>query len=208
MNPNPVDTNVVYPLASNVKSGRYHTVEGSQKTLADFPLSSKRIRPPLKIKSPNASYIRYSVPEPTGVLDQNGWYPGEISVFPRNIYKREPFANKTPSLAPPRDLNLLYTYAPTGEPCRERDNHTVTASRFGYNRFPETYEYGTGTQSRGYVEPYGCHSCANDTPPNVAPKKFYTTYHLKGTPTEFRKMVGQGPFVCDGQYGYVLGKNF
>ena len=206
---NPPDTNVTYPLSSNTNTGKYHTVEGSIKTIADFPLSSKRIRPPFKVNSPPTSYIKYSVPDPTGILNQNDWYPGEISVFPRDIYKREPFANQTPSLSPPRDLNLLYTYAPIGSmECKERDMHTITPSRFGYNRFPETYEYGTGTQSRGYVESRFCHECANDTPPDVAPKKFYTTYHLKGTPTEFRKMVGQEPFVCDGQYGYVLGKNF
>ena len=93
-----------------------------------------------------------------------------------------------------RDTSLLYTYSPDPRDCKERSDHpTHQSSRFGYNRFPETYEYGVGMQSRGYVEPTKCHECANDTPKNMAPEKFYTDYHLRSTPTEYRKMINQRP---------------
>jgi len=196
---NPVDTNNLSPFASNVKTGRYHTVDGSIRTLADTPLTSNRIRRSYKVNPPETGYIRYSVPNATAILDQTYWEPGEISVFPRHIYRREPFSNLAPSLEAPRDANYLYAYAPPGEYCKERDVHTITPSRFGYDRFPQTTEYGVGTQSRGYIEPGYCHECANDTPKGVAPERFYTAYHLRSTPTELRKMTGQQPATCHGR---------
>ncbi len=124
-------------------------------------------------------------------LKGNDEIPENVTIFPYNIYGKSPFSNKSPFMDAPRDDNLLYIYAPknadiTSLIASERNSHTITSSRFGYDRYE--LEYGAGQQSRGYVEPSYCHDCANDIPSNMAPQKFYTEHHLKNTPTELRKI--------------------
>jgi hypothetical protein len=150
-------------------------------------LSGTRIRPPHFIKSPSTSYVKYSVPNMKNALDLSFECTGNSSVFPKNIYNKQPFASMSPSLEGPRDESYVYIHVPGVT------EHSPFSSRFGYHRFPKTYEYGTGTQSRGYVEAEGCHSCANDTPQNMAPGRFYNEYYLQNSPTEFRKMIDQKP---------------
>jgi len=189
----PVCNDNLLPFGSSKNKCRYHRVE--QGGLAEHPQGSHRTRRPYHIDSPNASRLRFSVPDSQKALnllvqDQNG-----ASVFHRNIYGKEPMASRSPSLEGFRDNSLLYTYSQPNDPvwCKERDVHPEIDSRFGYNRFPQTVEYGTGMQSRGYIEPAECHECANDTPKDMAPQRFYTEYHMRSTPTEFRKMIDQRP---------------
>jgi hypothetical protein len=171
-------------------NNKYHQVEAKGQDV-----SSSRIVPSYIIPVQNVKYIRYSVPNATNSLNLLVESSDNASVFPRNIYKKEPMASLSPSLEGFRDKTLLYTYSSDPVDCKERSTHTIASSRFGYNRFPETYEYGLGMQSSGYVEPTKCHSCANDTPKNMAPQIYYMDYHLRNTPTELRKMINQRP-IC------------
>ena len=181
----PVNTDNLSPFSSTSTRCRHHEM-GDDNSLVAMN-GSTRVRQPYSIKSPSTEYLRYSVPNATKALDLSFEMPENVSVFPRNIYKKEPFASKSPSLDGPRDSQSIYIHIPGVTV------HSPYSSRFGYNRFPQTYEYGIGTQSRGYVEASGCHSCANDTPKNMAPDRFYTEYHLKNTPTEYRKMTSKSP---------------
>lgn len=188
----PINTNNRHPFSNNIANSKYHSIESS--TLADSPRGVYRTRQPYSIHVSNTSYLKYSVPNASDALELSKVKINEASVFPRNIYKRHPVANKSPSLEKFRDLSLLYTYSSDPIDCKERIFHpSHQSSRFGYDRFPGTYEYGIGMQSRGYVEPTNCHDCVNDTPKNMAPEKFYTDYHLRSTPTEYRKVIDQRP---------------
>jgi hypothetical protein len=193
----PVFSNNREPFSSSSISSRYHTVEPypleENGNLANAPRGSHRIRPPHAINVDSTRYLRFSVPDATSKLDLTKIDSDKASVFPKNIYVREPVASHSPSLEKFRDATLLYTYSPDPNDCKERNTHTMNASRFGYDRFPETYEYGVGMQSRGYVEPTNCHACANDTPKDMAPQKFYDEYHFRHTPTEYRKIINQQP---------------
>lgn len=183
-------------FSTNTTQCKYKTVEPSHKS---HP-SSTNDRDSKHIKSQPTKYLKYSTTTndkfaSNSALNLNNELPENVSIFPYNIYGKNPFANKSPSLNGPRDNNLLYVYAPEEEKVAdkssiltsERNSHTITASRFGYDRF-SAFEYGSGPQSRGYVEPSYCNECANDIPPNMAPLKFYTEHHLKNTPTELRKI--------------------
>jgi hypothetical protein len=194
----PVCTNNRAPFAQDAESCKYHPVEGHN--LSNFPKGSHRIRKPYRISPVENEYLRYSVPNAQDALNTLIQDPHTASVFPRDIYDRYPMGNLSPSLEGFRDTTLLYTYVPdpmrepgSHLPCKERSIHTPLSSRFGYNRYPQTVEYGTGHQSRGYIEPAECHECANDTPKGMAPQKFYTEYHMRSTPTELRKMIHQEP---------------
>lgn len=199
----PICTNNRAPFSSQSSKCRYHPVEAPTKTnLSNFPEGSHRTRRPYKMQPTDEKYIRYSVPQSQEALNTLVQNPDTASVYPRNIYARDPMANRSPSLEGFRDNTLLYTYVPDpmNEPgrlgCQERGpHHTPLSSRFGYNRYPETVEYGTGHHVFGYIEPKECHECGNDTPRNMAPQKFYTDYYMRSTPTELRKMIHQQP-VC------------
>ncbi len=130
-------------------------------------------------------------------LNLNSQFPTDISIFPRNIYRKYPFASKSPYLDLPRDTKSMYTFCPDPnlDGHRERSKHTLNQSRFGYNRLPDGFEFLAGPQSRGYVEVPFCHDCAQDTPADVAPERFYDELNLKASPTEFRKMIGMNPIV-------------
>ena len=147
------------------------------------------------MNSYNPKYLNYSIYNLTreikpisssDSLDLSFDTINNASVFPRKIYEKSPFAYNPSLLVIPRDINYLYTYSPDPLDRKERSTQTPTASRFGYDRFYN--EYGLGIQSRGYIEPAECGRCASDTPKNMAPQRFYTSYHLENTPTEFRKM--------------------
>lgn len=180
-------------FSANTTQCKYKTVEPSYKS---HP-SSTNDRDSKHFKSQPTKYLKYSTITnnnkfaSNSALNLNDELPENVSIFPYNIYGKNPFANKSPSLDGPRDNNLLYIYAPENADrssilASERNSHTITTSRFGYDRYE--LEYGAGGQSRGYVEPSYCNECANDIPPNMAPKKFYTEHHLKNTPTELRKI--------------------
>lgn len=193
----PVCNNNLNPFSSNAQRCEYHSIEGAN--LSTFSKGSHRTRRPYRIEPKENKYLRYSVHDATSAINLLPQDPNTASVYPRNIYARNPLSNKSPSLQGFRDTTLLYTYVPDPmqEPgelaCKERSEHVPLSSRFGYNRFPETTEYGTGHQSRGYIEPIECHQCANDTPNKMAPQRFYTEYHMRSTPTELRKMTHQQP---------------
>lgn len=179
---------------------------------ATFPKGSLRMREPTKMKKDISvpKYLRYSVPNATKALDLSWSWPEDSSEFPKDIYNKEPFAGSIDYWHSPRDPEWLYTFQSDRrdeippEYWRERTKHTETQSHFGYNFFDFSYppspsssgvspsyyglNYGTGEQSRGYVEPPVCHEPCNDSPPNVAPSRFYTPFYLKGSYTEFRKM--------------------
>jgi hypothetical protein len=198
----PICTNNRHPFSSDANKCKYHPVESIKSTnLSNFPQGSHRTRKPYRISPAKQEYIRYSVPNSQDALNTLMQDPNDASVYPRNIYAREPMSNKSPSLEGFRDTTLLYTYVPDpmSEPgqlaCKERSQHTVLSSRFGYNRFPETVEYGTGHFTNGYIEAKECHECGNDTPKGLAPKRFYTDYYMRSTPTELRKMIHQEP-IC------------
>jgi hypothetical protein len=181
-------------MSPSLKNKRYLKVspKGHEGHVSLDPHTSLRIREPSKINRANSNYLKYSVDDATSDLKLNNSLPQDSSVFPRKIYEKEPFGGSISYLIAPRDINLLYTYSPRHEDEKERTSHPLTASRFGWDRFPN--EYGLGPQSRGYVEPPECSNCAQDTPKNMAPNRFYTAHHLKGTPTEFRKMNDERNF--------------
>jgi len=189
----PVCNDNLSHFSSSEAKCRYHRI--GTGGLAETPQGSHRVRKPHRIEPSNVARLKFSVPDSKKSLNMLVEDINNASVYPRNIYAKEPMSNLSPSLEGFRDTTLLYTYAQKNDPlmCKERNTHTVLPSRFGYNRFPDTYEYGTGMQSRGYVEPAGCHDCANDTPKNMAPQRFYTDYHMRSSPTELRKMIGQQP---------------
>jgi len=196
----PVCTNNRHPFSSDANKCKYHPVESTN--ISNFPQGSHRTRKPYRISPAKQEYIRYSVPKSQDALNTLIQDPNDASVYPRNIYAREPLSNKSPSLEGFRDTTLLYTYVPDPMsepgnqlPCKERSQHTVLSSRFGYNRYPETTEYGVGHSVFGIVEPKECHECGNDTPKGMAPKRFYTDYYMRSTPTELRKMIHQQP-IC------------
>jgi hypothetical protein len=206
----PICTNNRSPFSSDANKCKYHPVESVTKlsdvvtsdNLSNFPQGSHRTRKPYRISPAKQEYIRYSVPKSQDALNTLIQDPNDASVYPRNIYAREPMSNKSPSLEGFRDTTLLYTYVPDpmNEPgqlaCKERSQHTVLSSRFGYNRYPGAVEYGVGIQSSGrFIEPTECHDCANDTPNGMSPSRFYTEYHMRSTPTELRKMIHQQP-IC------------
>jgi hypothetical protein len=173
------------PFATNYLNCRYHTLESRNE--ADQPRTSLRVREPANMKSPGTQYLQYSVPHSKDALDLSFDYPENSTVWPNNIYKKGVFAYSPSSLIIPRDKNYLYTYSPNPDDGKERTMHTLTASRFGYDRFPN--EYGLGHFSKGFIEPVDCSSYSMlDFPKNMAPERFYSDYHLFWTPTEFRKM--------------------
>lgn len=172
---------------------RYHAMNDANQS--DEPNFNIRVRDQASINRSNPEYLNYSVPNSKKGLDLSFELPQNTSVFPRNIYKREPFGSSISLLISPRDKEYLYTYSPDPRDRKERSKHTLTASRFGYDRFYN--EYGVGSQSRGYIEPNDCLTCSPDTPDNVAPNRFYTAYHLENTPTELRKRLGLQPKVND-----------
>jgi hypothetical protein len=181
------DNSAAFSNSSN--TDKYHRI-GSRGP-ANTPRTSVRTRTIQKMSLPSTSYLRYSVPESTKKLDLMFAMPENSDVFPLNIYSKEPFAYSPSYLIIPRDPNLLYTYSPQASNGKERSHHPENASRFGYDLFPN--EYGLGTQSRGYIEARECHSCAKDTPPNMAPKRFYDYYNLEQSPTEMRKYIHMEP---------------
>jgi hypothetical protein len=189
----PVCKDNLSPFSSSHSKCQYHRI--GPGGLAEHPQGSHRIRRPYRIEPAEVSKLRFSVPGSQSALNLLVEDQNNASVFHRNIYAKEPMASRSPSLEGFRDKTLLYTYAQKNDPvwCKERDVHPEIDSRFGYNRFPNNTEYGTGMQSRGYIEPAECHDCANDTPKNMAPQRFYTDYHMRSTPTEFRKMIDQRP---------------
>lgn len=198
----PVCNNNKAPFAQHSESCRYHPLGSGARNLSNSPKGSHRTRKPYRISPNENEYLRYSTPNIESSLNTLIQDSKTASVFPRNIYDRNPMGNLSPSLQGYRDTTLLYTFVPDPMkepgyrlPCKERSEHVPLSSRFGYNRYPETVEYGTGHQSRGYIEPVECHECANDTPKGMAPQKFYTEYHMRSTPTELRKMTSQQP-VC------------
>ena len=71
----------------------------------------------------------------------------------------------------------------------EKREHTPWHSVFGYDRFNN--EYGVGSQSRGYIEPFDCHDCHQDVPPDMAPNRFYSEKHLKSSTSEFRDDIDE-----------------
>lgn len=184
-----VQTSYNAAFSDSSNTDKYHRI-GSRGP-ANTPRTSVRTRDVKKMNLPSTSYLRYSVPKSTEKLDMMFALPQNSDVFPLNVYTKEPFAYSPSYLIIPRDPNLLYTYSPDPRDGKERSRHPEHASRFGYDRFPN--EYGVGTQVFGYIEPSICHDCAQDTPPNMAPDKFYTYYHLKETPTVFRSYIGMEP---------------
>lgn len=172
----------------NTQDSRYHIINPKSKNLSDQPRSSLRVRDSKSLNSNDTKYLKYSVPGSLCYLDLSLDLPEDTSVFPRNLYKKNPFAYSPSYNIIPRDTKHLYTYSPNGY-CPKEQNffHTATSSRFGYDRFPN--EYGLGTQSRGYIEPPGCSSCSMlDIPRDMAPERFYSDFHLFNTPTEFIKL--------------------
>lgn len=190
-NLSPFSTNSTQCRRLNMGSDVLTGLPPTKTTNNSFYQSPKEVgtrkRPVNAIKSGNISYAKYSVPNFHNGLEMSFECVDNSSVFPKNIYNKQPFASKSPSLEGPRDSTYVYIHVPGVT------EHSPFSSRFGYHRFPETYEYGTGEQSRGYVETPGCHSCANDTPKDMAPARFYTEYHLQNSPSQFRKMIGQTP---------------
>jgi hypothetical protein len=191
------------PFSHSAQDCRYHTLEGT--SAASTPKASIRVRKPDIILANKNKYLRYSVLDPeteqfvsNTALNLNSVPQGEISIFPHDLYRKEPFANNSPYLNPPRDNTLLYTFSPDPllDGVKERSVHTNFSSRFGYDRFADSsaLEYGTGVQVFGYVEPRHCHSCAKDTPKNMAPPRFYNYPNLEESSyTEYRKITGRLP---------------
>ena len=130
----------------------------------------------------------YSQPSNIKGLDGSYEKKKDISVFPRNFYSRHPFAPSVSYFVQPRDTRIHYTYDPDPYAGKERHTHVPVHSRFGYDRFFN--EYGAGPQSRGYIEPPEC-SC-NEAPPDTAPARFYSDFHLSQNPTEFRSNLYAG----------------
>ena len=170
-------------------NNKYHTLSTQESkyggTSATQPDISIRIRNARSRPTKSTKYFFYSIPGVSSALDLNKESSDNVSVFPRNIYDKSPLAYSPSLLIIPRDKEYLYTYSPDPSDNKERSKHTITPSRYGYDRFYN--EYGLGTQTRGYIEPAECNACASDTPADMAPKRFYTAYHLQNTPTEARK---------------------
>jgi len=83
-----------------------------------------------------------------------------------------------------------YGHQEKGYITEKRGEHTPWHSVFGYDRFHN--EYGVGSHSRGYIEPYDCHDCHHDVPQDMAPSRFYSERHLgEKTMTEFRDAIDE-----------------
>src|SRR5438132_399504 len=85
----PQQTSNLKPFSDNIPSSRYHSIEG--KNQSDYPYSSLRVREPDSFNRPEDEYLKYSTPGSKEKLDNSFVYPEDASVFPRNIYKKEPF---------------------------------------------------------------------------------------------------------------------
>ena len=182
----PVSTNNKSPFAYNANLCKYDKIQ-FDKPPANEPFGSERTRNPMKINALNSKHLRYSVPESTKGLDLLYECQENSTVFPRNIYEKSPFGYSASYLIAPRDKDLLYTYSPDPSNLKERSTHTLTPSRFGYDRFVN--EYGLGVQTRGYIEPSECNICSQDIPRDTAPQRFYTDFYLKQSHSEFEKTL-------------------
>ncbi len=182
-------------LSNSSNDCRYHSLE--IENLAEEPSSSLRVRKINSYNRPDSKYLKYSIIGASDDLDNSAIEQKNAGVFPRQLYKKEPFAYSPSYLIVPRDVNYHYTYSPEpnpqipGDKPKERSSHTERSSRFGYDRYPN--EWILGQFTRGYVEPPECHYCQPDIPKNMAPKRFYTDYHLLNNPTEFRKLDQSPP---------------
>jgi hypothetical protein len=185
----PVSTNNKNPFSYNKNLCKYDKIEYDIPP-ANEPFGSERTRNPMKMNVLNSKHLRYSVPESTKGLDLLYECPEKSTVFPRNIYEKNPFGYSASYLIAPRDKELLYTYSSDSSNLKERSRHTLHASRFGYDRFVN--EYGLGTQVFGYLDPNECTMCSQDTPKNMAPERFYTDFYLKQSHSEFEKMLNEG----------------
>lgn len=166
------------PVFSNSKYSCNHVTLGLP---IDTPKPLREAEYTSNVQPTNVPYLQYSKPHAQKVLDQRTVDPSKATIFPRNIYAREPLAGgieNYPLYSPlknrPRDINIRYSYSKSGD--KERSKHPEYSSRFGYDRFPN--EYGVGEQSRGYVEPPSCHSKTSnghcgDLPTGMAPNEFY-----------------------------------
>lgn len=184
-----VQTNYTAPFSDSSATDKYYRI-GSRGP-ANTPRTSVRVRDSKKMNLPPTTYLRYSVPDSEKAMDKMFALPKDSDVFPLNIYTKEPFAYSPSYTVIPRDPNLLYTYSPDPRDQRDRSRHPENASRYGHSNF--TNEYGLGPQSRGYIEPRECFQCGRDTPPGMAPDKFYNYYNIDQTPTVFRAYIGMSP---------------
>lgn len=179
----------------NSKYLKYSTLEENTKSIDGTRANSKEYSSTRKLENKmNGNQHNIPVNNPQFVantkLNMLTQPFNEVSVFPQNIYRKYPFSNMSPYLTTPQDLELLYTFSPDINVNKQRHDHPLNSSRFGYRLFESGLEYGAGEQVFGYVEPKECHECANDTPKNMALPKFYSEHYLKHSPTELRKING------------------
>jgi hypothetical protein len=154
----------------------------------DKPKPLRQFDPTFTVQPTKYPYLQFSKPNAQKDLANSYVNPDEASIFPRNIYSREPLAGgneQYPHFSQmknrPRDINTHYTYSPSGN--KERSEHPEYFSRFSYDRFPN--EYGFGLASYGYIEPEDCHLC-HDNPPGMAPEEFYDERYSTANLTEFK----------------------